>query len=74
MFYFTRVPVAQAVGRHLDDLQVPALISHLASLSITPNLVLDVVTFAPASSLRMVHGDGNLILSDPDSVRLSFYE
>ena len=83
MLYFTRVPVAQAVGAafgfdvsqgrgrwcffvvqipfclgHLtgsrctvlkirDDAQVPALISHLASLSITPNLVFDVATFAP---------------------------
>ena len=56
-----------------DDPQVPALISHLVLLFITPNLIFDVATFAPASSLRIVHGDGNSILSDPNSVRLSFY-
>ena len=34
---------------------VLTFINHLASLSITPNLVFDVATFASASSLRMAH-------------------
>ena len=59
---------AQNMGRSAG----PELNSHLASLSFMPNLVFDVTTFAPVSSFRMVHGDGNSILIDPNIVRLSF--
>ena len=38
------------------------------------NLVFDVATFSPSSSLTMVHGNDNSILSDRNRVRLSFYE
>ena len=81
-FFVVEIPFCQGhltgsrctVLKIRDDPQVPALNSHLTSLSITPNLVFDVATFAPVSSLRMVHGNGNSILSDPNSLRLSFYE